>query len=74
MDALRHSCSAAEGTLRAVPGPVSIPLPDDLGVDPAYGTVMSGWSAAAMRLALFMLSPEGQAIPAENGLPPIVAP
>lgn len=73
-DALLYYCSAAKSTLGEAPGLVSIPLPDALEVGPVYGLAVSGQSAAAMRLALFMLSPDGQAILAENGLLPIAGP
>jgi molybdate transport system substrate-binding protein len=40
-----------------------VALPDDLAVRADYGlTVMTGASAPAYRLALFILSPEGQDI------------
>ncbi len=73
-DALLYYCSAAKVTLGEAPGLVAIPLPDDLEVGPVYGLAVSGRSPAAMRLALFMLSAEGQAILAAGGLLPITGP
>ena len=56
-------CTNAHVAAREVPGSRIVALPDDLAVRADYGlTVMTGASAPAYRLALFILSPEGQDI------------
>ena len=67
-DALLYYCSGAAQTLREVPDLVSILLPDALEVRPIYGLVVLSARPDAARLALFMVSEQGQAILARNGL------
>jgi ABC-type molybdate transport system substrate-binding protein len=72
-DALLYYCSGNAATLREVPGLVSIPLPDSLEVGPVYGLAIMSDRPEAARLALFMLSEQGQDILAKGGLLPLVA-
>ena len=57
-----------------MPGLVATPLPTNLAITPVYGLVVLRPSRAAMRLALFMLSPKGQSILADAGLVPLSPP
>jgi ABC-type molybdate transport system substrate-binding protein len=58
----------AQLAAREVPGSRVVALPDPFAVGTDYGlTVMNAASVPAYRLALFILSPEGQAILAEHG-------
>lgn len=61
-------CTNARAALSEVPGARVIDLPETIAVGADYGlTVMNGASAAAFRLALFILSPEGQRRLATHG-------
>ena len=51
---------------------MSIPLPDALEVGPVYGLAILSDRPEAARLALFMLSEQGQAILARGGLLPLL--
>ncbi len=71
-DALLYYCSGAVAAAKEVPGLVSLPVPDALEVGPVYGlTVLTG-RPEAERLALFMVSEQGQAILARSGLLPLM--
>jgi molybdate transport system substrate-binding protein len=71
-DALMYYCSSAAGTLREMPGLVSIPLPDALEVWPVYGLTVLSSRPEAAQLALFLVSERGQAILVKGGLLPLV--
>ncbi len=61
-------CTNALVAAREVAGAKVVDLPDTIAVGADYGlTVMNGSSEAAYRLALFILSAEGQAILARHG-------
>jgi molybdate transport system substrate-binding protein len=61
-------CTAAAVAARENPGQQVVPLPNALAVGAHYGlTVMNGASPAAYRLAMFILSTEGQGILAKHG-------
>jgi molybdate transport system substrate-binding protein len=61
-------CTNARAATREVAGAGIVDLPETIAVGAEYGlTVMSGASASAYRLALFILSPEGQTILARHG-------
>jgi molybdate transport system substrate-binding protein len=61
-------CTAARDAQKENPGLQMIALPDALAVSADYGlTVMTGASTGAYRLALFILSSEGQRILASYG-------
>lgn len=60
-------CSNAQIVTAAVPGARLLPLPDSLAVGADYGMVLLGERPQAAGLALFLLSPEGQAILARQG-------
>ena len=61
-------CTNALVAAREVGGAKVVDLPDAVAVGADYGlTVMNGSSEAAYRLALFILSPEGQTILARHG-------
>jgi ABC-type molybdate transport system substrate-binding protein len=61
-------CTAATAAVRENPGQQSVTLPDALAVGADYGlTVMNASSPAAYRLAMFILSAEGQGILAQYG-------
>ncbi|NNM74735.1 molybdate ABC transporter substrate-binding protein [Enterovirga aerilata] len=68
-------CTNAALALREVPGASSVQLPEEIAVGADYGlTVMRGASEAAYGLALFILSPDGQAILARHGFTTVGAP
>jgi ABC-type molybdate transport system substrate-binding protein len=67
-DALLYYCSATAATAQEVPGLVSLPVPDELEVGPVYGLAVLSTSPEAARLALFMLSEQGQAMLRQAGL------
>ena len=73
-DALLYYCSGSAATLREVPGLASLPLPSTLEVYPVYGLTVMGHHPDAARLALFMLSEQGQAMLAKYDLLPLSAP
>lgn len=61
-------CTNAHVAAREVVGAKVVDLPESIAVGADYGvTVMTGASEGAYRLALFILSPEGQAILARHG-------
>lgn len=71
-DTLLYYCSGAEATARKMPDLAAIPVPDALEVDPVYGLAILSDRPEAARLALFMVSQQGQAILTRNGLLPLV--
>jgi ABC-type molybdate transport system substrate-binding protein len=73
-DALLYYCSGSAATLREVPGLVSLPLPSTLEVHPVYGLTVMGSHPDAARIALFILSEQGQAMLAKYDLLPLSAP
>lgn len=72
-DALLYYCSGTVAAAHEMPGLVSLPLPDVLEVGPVYGLAVLTTRPEAARLALFMLSGQGQAILAHAGLLPLVS-
>jgi ABC-type molybdate transport system substrate-binding protein len=61
-------CTNAVGARKENPGQEIVSLPDALAVGADYGlTVMAGAPANAHRLAMFILSPEGQRVLASHG-------
>ena len=71
-DALLYYCSGVAAVEHEVPGLVSIPVPDSLEVRPVYGLTLLTNRPEALRLALFMVSEQGQAILAKAGLLPLI--
>jgi molybdate transport system substrate-binding protein len=67
-------CSGAATLLQELPGLSSLPVPPDLDPHPVYGLAVLSAKPEAWRLALFLLSQQGQAIIAHNGLVPLVDP
>ncbi|MCK8784812.1 substrate-binding domain-containing protein [Roseomonas sp. NAR14] len=66
-DLVLARCSAAAAAARQVAGARVLPLPAELAVVSAYGMAVLSDRPEASRLALFLLSPEGQAILALRG-------
>lgn len=64
-------CSASAGLQKELPELVSLPVPPQLDPHPVYGIAVLSSKPEAMRIALFLLSEQGQAIIARNGLVPI---
>jgi molybdate transport system substrate-binding protein len=61
-------CTNAMAARAESPDQQVVPLPDELAVGADYGlTVMTDASAGAYRLAMFILSPAGQALLAKHG-------
>ena len=71
-DGLLYYCSGTEAAKREVPGLISMPVPLSLEVHPVYTIALVTDRSEAARLALFMLSAQGQAILARAGLLPLV--
>ena len=71
-DALLYYCSGTAATMREVPGLMSLPVPDTLEVYPVYGMALTTDRPEAARLALFILSAQGQAILSKAGLLPLL--
>jgi ABC-type molybdate transport system substrate-binding protein len=68
-------CTNALPIAREQPGQRMVRLPAELAVGADYGmTVMNGASPGAYRLAMFILSPDGQAILARHGFGAPTAP
>lgn len=70
-DALLYYCSGTAKAAQEAAGLVSIPLPESLEVGPVYGLVVLSNRPEAARLALFMVSEQGQAILEKAGLLPL---
>lgn len=73
-DALLYYCSGVPAILREVPDLRSLELPPALAVSPIYGLTVRAGNADAMRLALFILSDQGQMILARHDLLPLLQP
>jgi ABC-type molybdate transport system substrate-binding protein len=68
-------CSGRQRYAKLAADAAMVPLPPSLQVGPQYGlAVIAPAKPDAMRLALFILSPEGQAILSRNGFKPIGLP
>lgn len=61
-DLLLYYCSGAPALTKEVPDVVSVPVPANLEPGPVYGMALLTPNPAAMRLGLFILSEQGQAI------------
>ena len=72
-DALLYYCSGQSATLRNVPGLSIVELPASLAVPVVLGMAIVSDSPDALRLALFLLSEQGQAILARHELVPIAS-
>ncbi len=66
-DLILTYCTNATEAVAARPGATMLALPDALAVGADYGMVVLGGRPEAARLALFILSPEGQMILARRG-------
>lgn len=73
-DMMLGYCSSAETVQRSLPELVSVPLPPDISVGPAYGMVVLTDNPLAYRFALFVMSETGQAILAKHGFQPVALP
>ena len=65
-------CSAAPSLEKEVPGLTSLVVPPQLDPHPLYGAAILSNKPQALRLALYLLSDQGQAIIAREGLVPLV--
>jgi molybdate transport system substrate-binding protein len=64
-------CSGFPALQKEVPELTSFPVPPQLDPHPVYGLAVLSDKPGALRLALFLMSEQGQAIIARNGLVPI---
>jgi ABC-type molybdate transport system substrate-binding protein len=64
-------CSGAPAVVREVPGLAVIPLPAELSVGPAYGTVLLNIKPLTLRFATFIMSEGGQAVLKAHGFDPV---
>ena len=67
-------CTSGAQAARELPGITVVALPDALAVGADYGLALLSSRPEAARLALFALSPAGQAILARHGFAPVAAP
>ncbi|HEY3784749.1 MAG TPA: substrate-binding domain-containing protein [Steroidobacteraceae bacterium] len=67
-------CSGAAVLEKAVPGLVSLPVPERLDPHPVYGLAVLSARAPALHVALLLLSAKGQEIIGNQGLVPITSP
>jgi len=67
-DLLLYYCSGAPALTKEMPDVVSIPVPPALEPGPVYGMALLKPNPDAMRLGLFILSEQGQAILVKHGL------
>lgn len=67
-DLLLYYCSGAASLSAEVPDVVSVPVPPGLEPRPVYGMALLSPTPGAMRLALFVLSDQGQSILSKYGL------
>ncbi len=67
-------CSGADALEKQVPGLTSLVVPPRLDPHPLYGLAVLSDKPQAQRLALFLLSEEGQAIIEHQGLVPLTQP
>ncbi len=70
-DVMLGYCSGAPEVVQAVPGLVSVPLPPDLTVEPAYGMVLLNENPVTLRFAAFVMSETGQALLQVHGFAPV---
>ena len=73
-DIMLGYCSGSASVMHEVPGLISVPLPPDLTIGPAYGMVVLTDNPLADRFALFVMSERGQAILARYGFTPVALP
>lgn len=74
IDLLITYCSGAPALLKQAPELASFEIPASLDPHPVYGMAVLSAQPAALRVALYLLSPAGQAIVAHNGFVPIANP
>jgi molybdate transport system substrate-binding protein len=73
-DMMLSYCSGLATVQEAVPDLVVVPAPPELEPHPAFGMTVRKSNAAALRFALFVLSPASQAVLGEAGFIPVAAP
>lgn len=73
-DLVLTCCTNATVAAAEVPGARVVPLPAPLAVGAEYGMVLLADRPEAARLALCILSPEGQAVLARHGFEAPLAP
>ena len=66
-------CSASAGLEKEIPDLVSIEVPSALDPHPVYGLAVLSDRPEVLRLAILLLSEQGQALVARNGLVPLSA-
>jgi ABC-type molybdate transport system substrate-binding protein len=72
IDMMVTYCSATQSIEKEVPELATVAFPPELEPRPVYGLALLSTKPGAMRLALFLLSVDGQAIVAQAGLLPIL--
>ena len=65
-------CSAAADLQKEVADLTALPFPPDLEPGPVYGMAVLSARPAALRVALLLLSEDGQAILTQAGLLPLL--
>ena len=74
IDLMVTYCSAAPALEKEVPDLTTVPFPPELEPGPIYGLAVLSLKPAALRVALLLLSEDGQAILKQAGLLPIQEP
>ena len=64
-------CSASAGLEKEIPDLVSVEVPPALDPHPMYGLAVLSDRPEVLRLAVLLLSEQGQALVARNGLLPV---
>ncbi len=70
-DVMLGYCSGSADVIRNVPGLVSVALPPELTVGPAYGMILLDAKPVALRFAAFVMSETGQAVLRAHGFDPV---
>jgi ABC-type molybdate transport system substrate-binding protein len=70
-DVMLGYCSSALATARAIPELVTVSLPPELTVGPAYGMVLLNNKPVTLRFAAFVMSETGQAVLQAYGFDPV---
>ena len=70
-DVMLGYCSGSADIQRQIPGLVSVHLPPNLAVGPAYGMVLMTSKPVTYRFAAYMMSEAGQAILHAHGFDPV---
>jgi ABC-type molybdate transport system substrate-binding protein len=72
-DMMLGYCSGSAAIIKEVPDLVSVWLPPELSVGPAYGMVLLNMKPVTLRFAAYVMSEPGQRVLASHGFDPVAA-